>query len=342
MSFSEIIGQQEVKEFLVKTLNNGRIASGYLFCGPEGVGKTITALNFVRAMNCKNKVNDSCLSNSEEKCSSCKKIDIFSHPDIKVVFPVSKKMRDNHKRLSILQEGKMHLYAKTDVITIDDIRSIEKELLLKPFEAERRAIIVVDAETMRKTAQNAFLKILEEPPQNTSLILTSSHPERLLPTICSRCMRINFRRLSISKMKEFLSTVGTFTDEEVILVSRLSQGSIKKAMEFLSEEFIGERKMFKKIVLDNEYDILDETYDKNTLERFLKFLLLFSRDTYIGKLGGELINDDLKEQIKASSHNYTIEELRETVRILGNCLLGISGNINPQLISNIAYNRIRD
>jgi len=342
MSFSEIIGQEEVKKLLVRTLSKQRIAQAYLFCGPEGVGKTSTAVNFVKAMNCKKVIADSCRVSSEDKCSSCRKIDAFSHPDIKIIFPVSKKVREKGERSGLLRDGKMHLYAKTDIISIDDVREIEEGLLLKPFEAKKRAIIIVDSETMKESAQNAFLKTLEEPPKNTSFILTSSHPERLLPTIRSRCMIIRFRRLSLSEMKEFLEGAGKLTDEEVMLFSLLSEGSVKRAMEFQSNEFIQEREMFSRIVIKNEYDILDETYDKDTLERFMRFLVLFFRDIEINRAGGEVINYDLKKKINSISHNYTEEELREAVAVLGGCFMSIPRNINPQLVSNIAYSTLKE
>ena len=107
MSFHDVIGQAEAKKLLERSLRKERIASAYLFYGPEGIGKTITALNFARALNCKNHEIDSCSSlEDSERCSSCKKIDSSSHPDIMVVFPAPKKAREGRGRNDLLKEGK--------------------------------------------------------------------------------------------------------------------------------------------------------------------------------------------------------------------------------------------
>ncbi len=99
MSFSEIVGQIEVKRLLENSLRKERIASAYLFHGTEGVGKTISAINFTKAMNCKLNSTDSCFKDTvDKKCSSCKKIDSFSHPDVMIFFPVPKEIREKKKK----------------------------------------------------------------------------------------------------------------------------------------------------------------------------------------------------------------------------------------------------
>ncbi len=343
MSFNEIIGQIEVKKLLKKSLKKGRIASAYLFSGPEGVGKTTTSLNFAKAMNCKLYQFDSCSKDiSGVKCPSCKKIETFSHPDVKIVFPVPKKIREENKRNELLREGKIHKYKKTEIISIDDIRDIEKSLLMKPFEAKRRVVIIIDADAMKHEAQNAFLKILEEPPQDTTIILTSSHAEGLFSTIVSRCQKITFKRLSKTEMKNFLSEKGELTDEEIELICLLSGGSIKNAMEFLDEEGRGERQLLKTITTKKDYDKLREIYDKEGLEKIINFLLPFFRDIQIARTGEKLINADMKDYIHSVHTKYSREELNETVELLEKSLINISRNISPELISNVIFDRIKE
>ncbi len=343
MSFSEIVGQIEVKRLLENSLRKERIASAYLFYGTEGVGKTISAINFAKAMNCKLSLADSCFRDTvDKKCSSCKKIDSFSHPDVIIFFPVPKEIRDKKRRNELLHKGKLHIYKKTDIISIDDIRDIENTLLLRPFEAKRRIVIIIDAETINNVAQNAFLKILEEPPIDTTIILTSSQPERLFPTIRSRCQKVFFKRLSREEMKEFLLKRGELTDEEIELVCMLSNGSAQKALDLLDKDRKEEREFLKELVVTKDYEKLSETYSKNKLKSFIDFLIPYFRDIYIEETKERLENSEIENHMMSVSKKYSREELKETIALLGDSLINISRNINPKLISNVVYNRLKE
>lgn len=343
MSFNEIIGQKEVKKLLEKSLKKGRIASSYLFCGPEGVGKTITSFNFAKAMNCRIHKTDSCPNDtSAKKCPSCRKIDLFSHPDVKILFPVPKKIREENSRNELLKEGKIHIYQKTEVISIDDVRDVEEMLLMKPFDINKRVVIIIDAEAMTEEAQNAFLKVLEEPPRDTTIILTSSQPERLFSTIRSRCQKITFKRLSREEIKGYLLKKEKLTDEEIDLICLLSNGSIENVMEFLDEDRIVERELLKTIVIKKDYEKLSETFNKESLEKFISFLLPLFRDINIVMTGDNLLNPDIENYVRSVHKKYSMDELINTVELLGNSLINISRNINPELISNVVYDRLKE
>ncbi|MCK4233250.1 DNA polymerase III subunit delta' [candidate division WOR-3 bacterium] len=343
MSFNEIIGQTEVKALLKKSLKKNRIASAYLFVGPEGVGKTMTSLNFTKAMNCKIHRTDSCRGDDPDNvCPSCRKIDAFSHPDVVILFPVPKKIREEKRRNELLQEGKIHMYQKTEVIAIGDIRDVEETLLMKPFEAQRRVIIIIDAETMNQQAQNAFLKILEEPPMDTTIILTSSQPERLFLTIRSRCQRINFKRLSREEVREFLIQNGKLSDEDLKLACLLSNGSIKNASKFFNEEGRGEREILKELISDMNYEILSETFDKESLEKFINFLIPLFRDFLSAEFGNEVFNIDIQNYIRSVYKRYSIDGIRKTIDFLGESLINITRNVNPELISNVVYDNLKE
>jgi DNA polymerase-3 subunit delta' len=342
MSFSEVIGQREAKELLRRSLEKQRIASGYLFCGPEGVGKTMTALVYSKAMNCRMHDADSCASTEgSERCPSCKKIDHFSHPDITVIFPVPKKVRDEKGRIAFLAEGKLHAYQSTEVISIDDIRDIEDTLFLKPFEARRRVVIVVDAESMTHQAQNAFLKLLEEPPADTTIILTSSQPERLFPTIRSRCQRIQFKRLSRAEITHYLKERFKLSHSELSLVSSLSNGSISRAHALLDGETRQERELLKDLITGRQFEKLSAVEDREVLERFINFLIPLMRDLETSS-GKKILNCDMEEYLGASRGKYTTDEIREKIYYLTNTLRGIARNVNPKLIANVVYNAIED
>jgi DNA polymerase-3 subunit delta' len=165
VSFSDHTEHPQIVEQLRRSLQRGRLAHAYLFAGPRGAGKADLARTLAKALNCPKTEHDSC-----DRCDSCRRIDDYTHPDIYWVRPESKGRR----------------------ITIEQIREFERAANLKAGSARVKVGIIVDADCMGDEASNAFLKTLEEPPAQTVILLLSSQPQRLLPTISSRCLRISF------------------------------------------------------------------------------------------------------------------------------------------------------
>jgi DNA polymerase-3 subunit delta' len=165
MSFDDQREQKAVADQLRRSLKNGRIAHAYLFTGSRGASKEAMARTLAKALNCLKKEHDSC-----DRCDSCRRIDEGIHPDVYWVRPESKSRR----------------------ITVDQIREFERAANLKPTIARVKIGVVIDADCMGDEASNAFLKTLEEPPAQTVILLLTTQPQRLLPTILSRCLRISF------------------------------------------------------------------------------------------------------------------------------------------------------
>ena len=194
MALRDVMGQDRAVGIILGTLRNNRVPSAYLFTGESGIGKKFTALNLAKSVNClQGAVGGEPLFGVQEKgseslngveapgdgptdacdeCSSCRKIDSFTHPDLLVVAP---------------EKGE---------IRVDEIRGVEDVLSLKPYEGRRKVVIIDDAHTMNQSAANAFLKTLEEPPEESLLVLVTPHPDMLAETIRSRCSRIAFVPLS--------------------------------------------------------------------------------------------------------------------------------------------------
>jgi DNA polymerase-3 subunit delta' len=166
MSFAELKGQQpKVADQLQQALSRKRLAHAYLFYGPHGSGKEAMARTLAKALNCEAGREDSC-----DKCDSCRRIDSGSHPDVHWIRPESKSRK----------------------ITVEQVREFEKGVNLKPSLGRVKVGVVVDADCMGAEGANAFLKTLEEPPSQTVILLLTEEPQRLLPTILSRCLRISF------------------------------------------------------------------------------------------------------------------------------------------------------
>jgi len=165
MSFDDQRKQKPIADRLRHSLENGRLAHAYLFSGPRGAGKEVMARTLAKAVNCLKKKHDSC-----DRCDSCRRIDENTHPDVYWVRPELKSRR----------------------IGVGQIREFERAINLKPMIARVKVGIVADADCMGDEASNAFLKTLEEPPHQTIILLLTTQPQRLLPTILSRCLKIAF------------------------------------------------------------------------------------------------------------------------------------------------------
>jgi len=165
MSFTDLREHRSIAEQLRRSLQRGRLAHAYLFAGPRHGGKEAMATTLAKALNCQEKEADSC-----DRCASCKRIDENVHPDIYWVRPESRSRR----------------------ITVEQIREFERSVHLRPTEASIKVGIIADADCMGEEASNAFLKTLEEPPARTVILLLTAEPQRLLPTILSRCLKISF------------------------------------------------------------------------------------------------------------------------------------------------------
>ncbi len=165
MSFNDLKNHHAIADPLRHSLERGRLAHAYLFTGVRGAGKEDVARTLAQALNCLEKENDAC-----GKCDSCRRIATGNHPDIHWVRPESKSRR----------------------ITVDQLREFERAVNLRAANARVKIGIIADAECLNEEASNAFLKTLEEPPAQTIIILLTAEPQRLLPTILSRCLRIGF------------------------------------------------------------------------------------------------------------------------------------------------------
>ena len=220
MRFSEIPGLQQIKERLIQSVREGKIAHAQLFVGREGALNLPLALAYATYLHCSNKKeNDSC-----GECPACSKNLKYIHPDTHFVFPVSnvKGDKDNDRfradmmkswRTFLLQQPFGNLsdwttsYGGEDkqaIISKEESREIIKTLSLKPFESPVKVMIIWQPEYMHPSAANGILKILEEPPVNTFFILVSNNPERLLPTTISRTQQVVVPMLTDDEIDQLL------------------------------------------------------------------------------------------------------------------------------------------
>ena len=208
--------QGQAVRYLQNAITSERLASTYLFTGPEGAGKEKTAIAFAKALNCEHKKSAPCQTrdceepDSCDECSTCKRMDSLNHPDLIVLKP----------------QGKAYL------IRLDDVRLLQKRMALKPYEARMKIGLVLNADNMNEESQNALLKLLEEPPAKSILILTSQEPKHLLSTIVSRCQKVRFSSLKREDIERLLIKDYEIKSDYSKVLSRLSGGGVSEALGF--------------------------------------------------------------------------------------------------------------
>ncbi|MDB6023883.1 MAG: DNA-directed polymerase [Verrucomicrobiales bacterium] len=173
MSFADFPEQEQVVQLLQRSLEQNRLAHGYLFAGSDLAELEAMAQTLAKALNCQappRRGSGGLSLDSCDQCLSCRKINEQNHPDI----------------LALRAES------KSRIISVDQVRDLMQTVNLKPTFAEYKVAIIVAADRLNAQAANAFLKTLEEPPAKSILILLSTEPQRVLETILSRCLRLNF------------------------------------------------------------------------------------------------------------------------------------------------------
>src|SRR5438477_4067858 len=221
-TFDEVIGQDHVAQTLKKAIESGRVAHAYLFCGTRGTGKTSMARILAKALNCKN--SDGPTVAPCNKCDSC--LAIARGDDMDVV--------------------EIDAASNTGV---DNIRELIENSQYRPARSRFKVYIIDEVHMLSKSAFNALLKTLEEPPEHVKFILATTEPEKVLATILSRCQRYDFRNIPTREIAAHLAGIckqeKIAADEDVLLlVAKAGAGSMRDSLSLLDRLLsIGEKKL---------------------------------------------------------------------------------------------------
>ncbi len=211
VTFAELVGQEHVKDVLEAAVKDDRTSHAYLFSGPRGVGKTTTARLLAMAVNCEPAVKGAARPCGE--CESCRMVRSVTHPDV------------------------IELDAASNN-SVDDVRDLQAHIGLSSMRGGKRVWILDEAHMLSKAAANALLKTLEEPPPGLIFVLATTEPEKLPPTILSRCQHFRFRRLADaeirSKLERLCADAGVSAESEALaLIARSADGGMRDAESLL-------------------------------------------------------------------------------------------------------------
>ena len=361
--FRKIRGQKRAISLLQRAIRTDKVASSYLFYGPDGVGKYTTALYFAMALNC----NAEMEKRPCGVCVSCKKFLQFNHPDFIYIFPtpnlkmtiegeISPDKIDEYQ--AFLENKKCtpwkeFFFSQHTEIRIDSIRLLEHRIHLSPNEGSYKTYLIEQADLMNVQASNAFLKTLEEPPENTVIILTSSKPNALLPTILSRCQKIPFSLVNRAEIEKELEETKFIKPIEAKMYARIANGNIEKALRLSDEGLLHSRDQALQLIqiaFDGaDYKFLEfmkpycSSKAKNLLsEIFSQLIMWFADLAFLENDSEQIANLDKTDLLeKCFNRNPRIENyLEDITKFLEEMQKKLDGHVHPQLIITELYHRL--
>ena len=282
MSFQNLIGNEQIKNLLTKTVQANKVSHSYMFCGIEGIGKFLFAKEFANMILC-NSTADSkpcCI------CKACVEMESNNHPDY------------------------YEINVEENTIKIEQIRLMQSKILEKPIISNKKVYIINNADTMTKEAANCLLKTLEEPPEYVCIILVVSNENALLNTIKSRCTKVSFKQIEKEALKQYIKKLYNIQEVSDSLIEA-SGGSIKKL-----EQMIESKETYEK--LEKIFNNIERT---NMLDAFQELSILYEEKDKINEIL-EYINTILckkaREDIRYVNHINAVEEAKKNLKANAN------------------------
>lgn len=349
MLFQNSIIQNKVKSFFEQVINNNRLAHAYLFYGKQGTGKTAFAVELAKTLNCESE-NKPC-----GQCPACVKIEKSSHPDVKLVLPVSKSTREENYR-TIIKQKTLFPFKKLPVsghlnIPIESIRALKKEAMYAPYEAKKRFFIIAGIEYFSREAANSFLKLLEEPPERLQIILITEDINSVMETIRSRCQPVMF---PVFEANQIRAIVEPFNKEDADLTTliRINQNNVEKIIDQLENkgedlrpfvtQFLRAAATTNWLEINTVIEHISQKRDKNLALEFLNILILWLSDAFhllYMENDAMIANSDMHDTIHKFAMHYTQMDYEQLSGLIEQACSDIRSNLNVNLtFTNLAIN----
>ncbi|MDY0255927.1 DNA polymerase III subunit delta' [Gudongella oleilytica] len=313
MDYTNISGHKIAVEGLKRAVKNGNISHFYIFEGEEGLGKMTIGRVFAKTLLCLQRGEEPCGS-----CSSCRRFETGSHPDYLEIRPEK----------GMIRKG--------------EVEGIIHTMTMSPFESERKVILMDEAHLMNKEAQNALLKTLEEPPVYAHIILVTSSPKDLLPTIRSRGQNIRFYPLDRAAVKKILLEEYGADRYNADFLADYSKGSVGRAIKLLQdEEFFRDREwaitLIESLLKGEKQRIFSSSEEfaerKDRILQILDIFLLWFRDLLLYKASADsslIVNRDRLKLISEQSA-LDFERINGIIEKIQNTIYNVQMNVNYQL-----------
>ena len=365
--WSNILGQERVKEILKNIFQSGKVSHAYIFYGAEGIGKDDAAIEFAKLLNCEDPVNG---NEACDKCKSCMETDSFRSSLFKFItaLPTGKNESDEDTNpVEKLEKEDFEIYLeemdskisdkyhkisipRANDIRISSIRQIRREIYMTGRSGKKKVFLISVCDQMNPQSANSLLKILEEPPKDSILILTTSRINSLLPTIIGRCQKIKFNNLSKEQILSYIKSKGEMIkDSEAEFYAQLSDGSITKSNEILGKNYLELRDKVLELLgalltnqhlkLGNDIDFITGKKDKERVKQFLILLSIWFRDITAKSHDSDvmIINKDKADRISKFVTNFDSDNYK-IINLIEEAIRDIDSNVFLDgMLYNLSY-----
>jgi len=373
MSWDAIIGQRRAKTLLRAAIASHRIPHAWLFTGAEGIGKDATAIEVARVLRCEKPREGG--SVACDACRGCVSTGALRNPNVRFVFALpTGKGEDGRSDAPLLKLTDAELtivheqiankavdpyfnitIPKAQQIKISSIREVRRDIVFSATEPGWRIIIISEADLMGEEAANAFLKTLEEPTPDTLLILTSSHRERMLPTVLSRCQEVRFDVLNEEEIATGLRDRRGTDATTAALMAKLAGGSYSRAVELTTGDLNQIRHDVvallraslrrSPLALHGEIERLTTKGDRQGAERILTLLSQWLRDVLTLRLSGTdrfVVNTDQIGDIQSFNTKFADAPLHEMIAEVERAIRAIRSNAQTPLVFTVLGLRLEE
>jgi len=308
MRLADILGHQKPLAIINAYIEGSGFSGGFIFSGPEGIGKRMVAKMVAQELNCAAQGDRPCGS-----CDSCRKIEKSEHPD-----------------LHIIENGEAQ-------IKIEDIRNILREASFRPYEGAMKVFIIDNAHKLNTEAANSLLKILEEPPASTLIILITHKPQNIIKTVLSRCKMIKFHSLVRAELESVLIKNYSLDKLSAHFLAYYAEGRLGLALKLKDSLQLQEKnKIFDSFVLSAKpLDRNLMAQNKEQLRFSLNILASWFRDLYLLKAGlrdKEIIHLDRQDDLLKLIPKYSFKQLDDIMATISESTLYLERNINSKLL----------
>ncbi|MEP6848978.1 MAG: DNA polymerase III subunit delta' [Acidobacteriota bacterium] len=336
---SDLIGNRRIKDVLTRLAASERLPHSLLFVGDQGIGKKLFALEMARTLVCRSaKEGHAC-----GECASCKRADKFTFPKSEDKDEYKKVIYSEHPDIGmVLPSGRN--------VVVDAVRDLEREANFRPYEAKARIFIIDEADKMNDAASNALLKTLEEPAATTYIFLITSRPDSLLSTIRSRCQVLRFAPVETIEIESHLISKGKFETMDAALATRLSNGSVSRALSLDLKKFRAQREamlgVVSSVLRDDDRTVMlrisermNDAANKDAYEETLNILQIVIRDLWLVCIGDEekVVNADILTELQEAAKNGRPDRLAGWERQIETMREGLAVNINRKIATDALF-----
>lgn len=325
--FKDIVGHEHIIEHLQNAIKMDKVSHAYILNGPDKSGKMMLAKAFAMALQCEKKGTEGCM-----ECRSCKQAASHNQPDIIYL---------SHE--------------KVNTISVNDIREqINQNVSEKPYGSPYKIYIIDEAEKMNQQAQNALLKTIEEPPSFVIILLLTTNADAFLPTILSRCIRLNLMPVPDEKICTYLMKYYHIPDYQAEISTAFAQGNVGKAIMLASSESFKEMKdsavqLMKRIKEIDVYEMGEAVKQigeyKLSINDYFDIMMVWYRDVLMYKATIDVNGLVFKEQIyeiKRQASQSSYHGIEKILKALEKAKLRLNANVNFDLVIELLLLTIKE